>query len=223
MKHFIFLALVAAALTTPYFLLSENRGNPFRGWSKKGADDAEQAEGETTAYSDDMPRLLPDQLVQSKLDVELAPAKTLEQVLDFRVTPRWVMGTWPNVTTGLRQGEWFGYRVPLVTGTSENDVTGSLTYYFGSDQRLQRITLEGDTGDARRLVTLVTARHGLKQSYTDQREYLYRRTQSGRVISELRLRPDSVVRAAAPFQRYEVSMSLSRPPRSFGPFRFGPF
>ncbi|MFP6692357.1 MAG: DUF6690 family protein [Pirellulales bacterium] len=159
----------------------------------------------------DVPRVLSDPSNQGSVPSELAPVKNLGEVLDFRITPPWVLGNWPIVTTGLRSGGLFGYRVPLVSGTTEQGVTGSLTYYFTPSQRLERIELLGDTGDARQLVKIVTETYGLRRAITKNNEFIYRRSAGEQVVSELQIRTSTVVRSAAPYHRFSISMILSRP------------
>ncbi len=43
-------------------------------------------------------------------------------VFSFEVTPEWILARWPSVSTGLAQLQLEGYRVPLVTGTGQEDV-----------------------------------------------------------------------------------------------------
>ncbi len=89
------------------------------------------------------------------------PVRGLAEVFQFNVTPDWIMRRWPQVATGLGQLQLQGYRVPLVTGTRESDVAGSLTYYFNAQRQLQRIAFQGNTGDPRQLVGLLSSRFNL--------------------------------------------------------------
>ena len=147
-----------------------------------------------------------------QLPVELAPIMSLEEVFDFKITPNWVLGRWPTVTTGLRRNDLVGYRVPLVTGTDKNDVTGSLTYYFGQTQQLQQILFEGDTGDGRRLVGWATSQMGMQQyASTDPGVYLYRQVDNETAVSELQLRPSRMMQTGDAAQRFGVSIKLTRP------------
>ena len=73
----------------------------------------------------------------------------LAAVFRCDITPPWVMSQWSRVSTGLAELDLHGYRVALISGTREGDLAGSLTYYFNIQQRLQRITFQGSTGDAR--------------------------------------------------------------------------
>ena len=63
------------------------------------------------------------------------PVLSLEEVLRFDVTTAWVLSKWPRVSANLAELDMQGYRVPLVTGTGDADVAGSLTYYFNAKQR----------------------------------------------------------------------------------------
>ncbi len=133
----------------------------------------------------------------------------------FDVTAAWILGRWPRVTAGLPDQDLQGYRVPLVTGTRDDDVAGSLTYYFTKNQHCRRITFQGTTGDARRLVALLHARFGLEQKITsDPSLYDYQNRWNGRAISELHVRPARVVRASQPDGRFEVLAALNDPDAS---------
>jgi hypothetical protein len=105
-----------------------------------------------------------------------------------------------------------GYRVPLVTGGQSDDLAGSLTFYFNKQQRVQRITFFGSTGDARRLVALVSLRFGfVREIAADPSLFLYRVREYRKVISELRIKPSSVVRSDSPHARFDVALLIERP------------
>ena len=136
----------------------------------------------------------------------------MEDVLRFDITTAWVLANWPRVSAGLAELDLQGYRVPVVTGASEADLAGSLTYYFNPRQRVQRIVFSGSTGDARRLVSLVESRYQLKRKITpDPSLFLYEHKEYGQVTSELRIRPAPVVRSGAPHGRFAVALTLGRP------------
>jgi hypothetical protein len=136
--------------------------------------------------------------------------RPLHEVLSFDRTPAWVLGNWPRVTTSLADLQTQGYRVPLVTGTREADLAGSLTYYFGN-QRLERILFQGTTGDARQLVTLLGAQFGFSRELTDDPSvYLYRVRRGSRVVSELRIKPAPVIRKSEGNARFDVNLYLER-------------
>jgi len=138
--------------------------------------------------------------------------RELSEVLQFEGSPAWVMARWPRVTAGLAELDLQGYRVPLVTGTGEGDLAGSLTYYFDRSQRVARIDFQGTTGDPRKLIALVTDRYKfLPQASNDPSLLLYQVKWNGKPQSELRIRPARVVRADQPFARYEIDLAMKRP------------
>lgn len=143
-----------------------------------------------------------------------APALTvpMEEVFRLDHTTGWVLAHWPRVSAGLAEVDLQGYRVPLVTGGQPDDVAGSLTYYFNKRQRVQRITFFGSTGDARRLVSLLALRHGfVREIAADPSLFLYRKREYRKVISELRIKPASVVRSDSPYTRFDVALLIERP------------
>jgi hypothetical protein len=142
-----------------------------------------------------------------------APLVPIEQALRWELTPAWVMSTWPRVTTHLAELDLQGYRMPLVTGTTETDIAGSLTYYFDPQQRLSRITFNGTTGDARRLVTFLSQSHHFLRHLAadDPGLYLYQVEQDKRALSELKIRAAPIVKAGSPYGRFEVSLDMRRP------------
>jgi hypothetical protein len=150
---------------------------------------------------------------------ELAPrttAKTgvipLEQVLRWEVTPAWIMSSWPRVTTALPDLDMQGYRIAYVSGTTETDIAGSLSYYFDGSQRLQRISFSGSTGDARRLVQFLMKQHQFERRLgSDPSTYLYQVEDGGKALSELRIKAVPVVRSGSPLGRFEVVMEIRRP------------
>jgi hypothetical protein len=89
------------------------------------------------------------------------PGVTLADALRFDVTPAWVSTTWPRVTTQRLETGWYGMRAPLVTGTEPDDVVGAVTYYFNTQNYVERITLYGYTGNAEPLISLVQQQYGL--------------------------------------------------------------
>lgn len=136
----------------------------------------------------------------------------LAEVLRFDVSPDWVYSRWSRKTTALADLQFHGVRVPLVTGTGVDDLAGSLTYYFNHDRQPERIVFEGRTGDARKLIALVTQRFGLLPHRAfNPGEQVFQLRWNDMALSELRVRPASVVWASAPHANYEVSLDLQRP------------
>lgn len=143
-----------------------------------------------------------------------SPYLPLAAVLRFDVTPRWVTQQWPRVSTVHAKSELIGFRVPLVTGIERHDVTGALTYFFDAHQRLQRITLQGQTGDERQL-TALASRFGLKTEPSLTAGMLLARW-NGRPINVLRIVHAPVIRADEPTAKYLVDLELNDPTTPYG-------
>ena len=100
-------------------------------------------------------------ITHADLPLEGLPVRSLDEVVRFDINPAWVISRWGRVFTSPAEDEMRGYRVALVTGTADFDLVGSLTYYFNREQKLQRITFVGQTGNTLPLVALVQRKHGL--------------------------------------------------------------
>ena len=136
----------------------------------------------------------------------------LAEPFRFEITPDWVIRRWQRVSTISNQPELQGYRVPLVTGTREHDLAGSLSYFFDRDKKLQRIVFHGSTGNAvpfpQRLIKLYGFQ---REASPDPGLYLFRVRWNGKPVSELQLRPSTVVDAGSPHSRIEVHLLIERP------------
>ncbi len=144
-----------------------------------------------------------------------APVLSLSEVLRFDITPGWVTSRFPRVSTVVGNGELDGMRVPLVTGTSPTDLAGTLTYYFDHYQRLQRISLQSVSGDPNRFIG------ELQNSYQLQQQpslggNLYLLSWNGQATSVLQVTPAAVIRADAPYSRYEMFLELNQPGLQYG-------
>ncbi len=136
----------------------------------------------------------------------------LEAVFRWDVTTQWVLGSWSRVSTSLAELDLQGYRVALVTGTTDRDLAGSLTYYFNPKQRVQRIIFQGTTGDARPLVHLLATKHNFTRQITpDPSLYMYQVIEKRKIMSELRIKPVSIVRQEDHFARFDVTLVMERP------------
>ncbi len=137
---------------------------------------------------------------------------TLAEVMRFDITVPWIIAHWPRVSAGLSELDLHGYRVPLITGTGESDLAGSLTYYFNKKQQLDRIIFHGTSGDPRPLITIVTNQYKLERVIVDDPGLaFYQRKSWGKSHSELLIRPARVLRSNDPNKRYEIEMALKRP------------
>jgi hypothetical protein len=128
------------------------------------------------------------------------------------VTKEWVYQRWPRKSTALSDLDLFGVRVPLVTGAQLHDLAGSLTYYFGVDGRVQRISFRGRTGDTTQVVALATQRYGLTPQPTlAAGEQLFEVRREADVISRLSTRPAPVLWASSPHDSFNVELDLQDP------------
>lgn len=141
------------------------------------------------------------------------PMPSLAEVLRFDVTVEWVLQRWPRVSTGLNYMQLQGYRVPLVTGGSITDVAGALTYYFNAQQRVDRITLRGTTGDPQVLVSLLAGRHHFARRLTNNPGLLiYEVVDSkNQPLGSCKIRSAAVIKANKPYTRFEFDLVMDRP------------
>jgi len=145
--------------------------------------------------------------------VEGPPTSNLAEILRFDVTADWIQSRWPQVATGLAHLQLQGYRVPLVTGTEPTDLAGSLTYYFNPKQQVQRITFHGTTGDARKLVSLLTNHYRFVYRRTnDPGLFIYESASpDGKINNVLRVRQAGVLKSSDPLRRFSVDLVIERP------------
>ncbi len=144
---------------------------------------------------------------------EGVPTVELAEALRFDITPGWVMTRWPRVSAGLAELQLQGYRVPLVTGTAEDDLAGALTYYFNPRQQVERITFRGTTGNAGKLVEYLVRQYRFGRRLTnDPRIFRFEvPSPRGEPQSWLEIRPVGVIKASEPFRRLNVVLVLHRP------------
>lgn len=133
-------------------------------------------------------------------------------VFHFQITPEWIVAHWPNVSTGLAQLQLEGYRVPLVTGTAQHDLAGSLTYYFNAEQKLQQITFVGTTGDPRPLIGLLSSRfHLARRLANDPGLVVYEAVHANnQPASNLQIRLAPLADPNDSYRRYSVELSLQQ-------------
>lgn len=141
------------------------------------------------------------------------PVRDFGEVLRFDISTRWIAERWPHVSTGLAQLQLHGHRVPLVTGTDETDLAGSLTYYFGPRQQVERLVFHGTTGDPSRLLAFLSRHYRfVHRPVNDPGLYIYEAVnQDGEFAGSAEIRSSWTIRASQPFQRYEVKVQLERP------------
>jgi len=221
----MFLGVLAAAVGIPYAWSNFNPGGtaenalqPVAG-GNDGTNEvdtyARLLEGEKTSDGAQIDRFKPTGTRPPPAQLTGEPTQNLLEVLRFDVTPQWVMSRWSRVSTTLAETELEGFRVPLTTGYEVDDLAGSLTYYFDKHERLQRITFDGTTGDARALAALLTQHYGFRKEPT-LGAGLYLVKWNGTPTSVMRIRYAPVVRASTPNSRLHVKLEINRPRMKYG-------
>jgi hypothetical protein len=221
LKRLFFLSVMMGMVGLPYLASSSSQWwnsftSQFSGGSAAGKGSgagpgANQSGGTSTAQGDRGAGKSFEPMANPRT-IEGPAAQNLAEVIQFDGSPAWVMARWPRVTAGLADLDLQGYRVPLVSGTSQDDLAGSLTYYFDKNQRIARIIFHGSTGDPRKLIALVTSRYSFEPQKTDDPSLtLFQAKWNGKPHSELRIRPARVVRANQPYARFEVDLAMKRP------------
>jgi hypothetical protein len=149
-------------------------------------------------------------LYPSDAQREETPIVDMAEAFRFDVTPAWVMSRWPRVTAGLYVEKYQGMRVPLITGMREDDLAGSLTYYFTASQHCGKIVFSGSTGNPQRATTTLVQKFGFKPFASDKPGVQrWQIRWNGTALSELTVQPAAVVRNSAPFARYEVQLMVT--------------
>jgi hypothetical protein len=151
-------------------------------------------------------------LFPTQTPLEGVATYSLNDVLRFDVSKEWVYQRWARKSTALSELDLFGVRVPLVTGTQLHDLAGSLTYFFGVDGRVRRISFRGRTGDTTQLVAIVAQRFGLQpQATIVAGEQVLQVRRDDEVISQLRTRPAAVLWSSSPHDSFAVELDLQDP------------
>jgi len=154
---------------------------------------------------------------RSQFDATLTgpPVTDFGEIVRFDISPTWVTSRWPRVTTVTAEIGMEGLRVPVVTGTSSDDLAGSLTYYFDRYHRVQRLTFEGYTGDDRKLLSVLAQYYGMRREPSlDASMYIAR--WNGAPTSVLRVARAPIITADSPNSQLHVMLELNRPSREYG-------
>lgn len=145
----------------------------------------------------------------SAVPMENLPVWDFNEIFNFDITPEWVRRRWKRVSTTSSDVQFSGMRIPLVTGTNSWDLQGSLTYYFDKNQRLQRITFRGWTGDAQKLVQVLTGKFQLKPQPTTLAGFFLH--QSRRIpISGMMMKYPQILDSSVPHQQLGIIMEINR-------------
>jgi hypothetical protein len=216
-RRTLMVGALAAAVGGPYMAHNVDWDNPLSGdWGGWFGSDEAPAEVVMPNQGD---RKIQALLSETQLRPDAPPlvgdpVTRLDEVIRFDVSPEWVYNRWARVTTNLSEIQYEGLRVPLVTGTKVGDVAGSLTYYFDGKQQVQRITLEGVTGDSTKLIQLVT------QGYEFEREdalggSVFTTRWNGEPTGALVVKRAPIIRAQARDSQLQVILEINRPTRKY--------
>lgn len=150
----------------------------------------------------------------SAAPMEFLPTTDFSEIIRFDVTPDWVTQRWPRVSMTPQEGDLHGMRVALVTGTNASDLHGSLTYHFDRNQTLQRVSFQGWTGDASRLLSLLTQRYDF-QKKPSHLAGLYISSNWRRTKGALLMQHAEVIRSDNPNQKLGLVLEINNPNGSF--------
>jgi hypothetical protein len=135
----------------------------------------------------------------------------MEQVLRFDLTKDWVYRAWARKSTSPTDVGLFAVRVPLVTGTHVAALAGSLTYFFNSAGQVEHISFRGRTGDTTPLVNFLVQTYEFERAEAPIGEQIYHVKRGGRLQSELRTRPESMILTTSQHGSIAVELELARP------------
>jgi len=215
-RGMLFAGLLVAGVAVPYLLTTPLPGS-------KPAGDASGANGPVPVALHPLLEparpelLLPNSPIAARAN--LVAAVPITEALRFDASLAWILSRWSRVSTGLAELDLQGYRVPWISGTADDDVAGSLTYYFNREKQLEKITFRGTTGDARRLVGIVSERFEFRRQISnDPGLHVYQARWNGEPVSQLEIRAARVVRADQSHARFNVTLSIKNPDmgRDFG-------
>ncbi len=141
-----------------------------------------------------------------------------EPFFRFDISPSWVEQNWDFVTACVGPMNLQGYRVALVTGSSPDDLTGVITYYFDNRKKLQQIGFQGTTGDLGRLTAMLNSHFKMGQKLVnDPSLTIYETPASLHGPKNLmEARSPMVIKADQRYHRFEVYLLLSRPAEKTG-------
>ncbi len=143
-----------------------------------------------------------------------------EQYFRFDITPEWVSSQWDFVTACIGPVYTQGYRVSLVTGTAEDDLTGVLTYYFDSDRKVHKIVFQGTTGNLDRLTATLNHRFQMGQRKVNDPSLIVYETPPSLFNQKnyMEARKPLILQTEQKYHRYEVYLTLNRPKEQTGLF-----
>ena len=168
---------------------------------------------------------VPGQVVHTVQGVEIISAPIPQNVVvqrnltglefwfRFDITPEWVEQNWDFVTACVGPMNLQGYRVSLVTGSSPDDLTGVLTFYFDNHKQLQQIQFQGTTGHLGRLTAMLRQQFHMSQRIVnDPSLTIFETPASFRGPKNImEARAPMVIKSDQLYHRYEIYLQLNRP------------
>ena len=100
--------------------------------------------------------------VDSESAAAIPNSLDLTQIFRFDLTPDQVRQGSSRVKVGPPEGKLRAYRLPLVTGTAPQDISGSLAYFFEGTQT-RRITFVGSSADPRPMIEFLRQQFGFQR------------------------------------------------------------
>jgi hypothetical protein len=143
------------------------------------------------------------------------PVTSLAEVLRFDITPDWVMGRFPRVSTVLSELQLDGLRAPLITGSTPGDLAGTITYYFDRYKQLKRVNIHASVGDPTALVAQLQNGYQMIQE-PSLGGNLYVIKWNGKPASLLHLAPASVLYNDLPYGRFNIFLELNQAGLEYG-------
>jgi|GEM_PF-832062 len=137
------------------------------------------------------------------------------EVLRFDIGPSFVTSRFQRITTVASSTQFDVLRVPFVSGTRPSDITGSLTYFFDAHQTVQRIQLQGTTGDPAVLTQLMVSYYHLKPE-TSLGGQMFTTRWNTRVTSMLLVGLAPVIYADSNYGKFSVFLELNQPSHQYG-------
>ncbi|MCA9128437.1 MAG: hypothetical protein KDB22_15225 [Planctomycetales bacterium] len=219
------LLLLAGAAGGPYFIFETDVGSTARteagrllGVTSETQENGASMPGSVTSGPWDLPQVSAASTIDPmspQANLNQPPVVMLSEVLRFDVTPAWITQRFPRVSTVLADMQLDGLRVPLVTGTTQSDLAGTLTYYFDRYQRLQRVSVHALTGDPTRVIAEMQHSYQLYQE-PSLGGGLYLTKWNGKPTSIMHVSPAAIIRADAPYARFQVFVELNQPGLEYG-------
>jgi hypothetical protein len=148
--------------------------------------------------------------------MEFMPVTNFQEIFRFNVTENWIKQRWKRVSTSPAEDGLHGLRVALVTGTNSWDLHGSLTYFFDSSHRVQRITYRGWAGDATRLVNLLTSSFAFQAHQTHWAGFYVAKGKQQKPTGGLLMKHPTVVYTENPIQQIALILEINNPNGPFG-------